>query len=485
MFVLFFACFIFMFTVFENIYVAIGLLAIILLILYFIHQRKKNKNFKKICIYCSLAFVLSLWSYVFHSFSAQSKPVSTLVRWTGQIADTYTQWKYIFSNTDGSWILQSSKEYAIGDEIFLAGTIAPTSKNSNTESAWFLAFDFNKWLKMKWLQGTIYETNSFPVQKEILSWVKALKKNLQEKIISSYGKNKISWLVLWMLIGDRSQIPPSDYQSFINSGLVHIIAVSGWNIVMITVFLGFILFFLPFYLRTILILIVIILYGLLCGLDSSVFRAILTGGLSLIALFRWKEIPIRRLMSVAFIAMVMINPYYLVYDVGFLMSFAAVIGIVIISWKQKAKSEKLEEESTKQNSYIWKGLSYIRNNYLQPSLWATMGVFPIIIFFMWKINIVSIIGNLFVLPIIPFVMIYGFISIFVYQWLPWQWILRIEKILITYMYRISHLSAQRGVYLLASWWIKWVILIGGIFLLAKRRIFSPVMVNKGHKTDIT
>jgi len=62
-----------------------------------------------------------------------------------------------------------------------------------------------------------------------------------------------------------------------------------------------------------------------------VFRAVITGGLSLLALFRGKEVPVWRLLSIAFIAMLIINPYYLVYDVGFIMSFAAVIGIILLT----------------------------------------------------------------------------------------------------------------------------------------------------------
>ena len=80
-----------------------------------------------------------------------------------------------------------------------------------------------------------------------------------------------------MLIGDRSQIPETEYQDFINSGLVHLVAVSGGNILMIVVFLHFFLFFLPFYARLGLILFTIIGYSLICGLDSSVFRAVLMG----------------------------------------------------------------------------------------------------------------------------------------------------------------------------------------------------------------
>jgi len=54
-----------------------------------------------------------------------------------------------------------------------------------------------------------------------------MKRGLQERIIQTYGENRISGLILGMLIGDRSKIPATEYQSFINSGLVHIVAVSG------------------------------------------------------------------------------------------------------------------------------------------------------------------------------------------------------------------------------------------------------------------
>jgi competence protein ComEC len=77
-----------------------------------------------------------------------------------------------------------------------------------------------------------------------------------------------------------------DYDMFIDSGLVHIIAVSGGNIVMIVIFLSAILFRVPFYLRTFIILCAIIAYGIICGLESSVLRAVIMGSLSLLALFR-------------------------------------------------------------------------------------------------------------------------------------------------------------------------------------------------------
>ena len=129
-------------------------------------------------------------------------------------------------------------------------------------------------------------------------------------------------MILGRLIGDKSQIPESEYQNFIDSGLVHLVAVSGGNILMIVVFLQCILFFLPFYVRLGVILCTIIGYSLVCGLDSSVFRAVLMGGMNMVALFRGREINIWRLLSISALVMLIVNPYFLVYDTGFLLSYA-------------------------------------------------------------------------------------------------------------------------------------------------------------------
>ena len=154
------------------------------------------------------------------------------------------------------------------------------------------------------------------------------------------------------------------------------------------------------------ILVSIIAYGLLCGMDSSVVRAVLMGSLSLIALFRGREIPIWRLLSIAMILMLVYNPYFLVYDLGFLLSFAAVASLALFTQTQ-AKTHK--------PGRIKSVLFFVRRSYLYPSMVASVGVFPIIILRTGKMNMLSLLGNLLVLPLVPFVMIYGAISPMVYS----------------------------------------------------------------------
>jgi competence protein ComEC len=257
--------------------------------------------------------------------------------------------------------------------------------------------------------------------------------------------------------------------------------VSGGNILMIVVFLQCILFFLPFYVRLGVILLTIIGYGFVCGLDSSVFRAVLMGGMSMVALFRGREVNIWRLMSISALVMLIINPYFLAYDTGFLLSYSALIGIVYFETRGQELGTRdegigtssedlgpsttyLVPESTSQvprsSHPVFTFIQYIYKSYITPSIWASIGIFPIIIFFMGKINVLGIVGNLFVLPIVPFVMIYGFISPWLYQLLGWEWILWIEKICVEYIYKVSDLLAQYGIYFMVSWLrFKYVVLL--------------------------
>ena len=183
---------------------------------------------------------------------------------------------------------------------------------------------------MKDISGTLYEKFSLPTkQKEIqasllhqqLSTTRIRLKKTIQKAIQKVFHDKEAALLLGMLIGDKSQLETEAYQNFVTSGIVHIIAVSGGNLVMIVVFLSAILFWIPFYIRNGLIILGVIAFALLCGGDSSVIRALIMAVLSLFALFRGREIQIRRLLKYAFDLMLCYNPFFLTYDLGFLLSF--------------------------------------------------------------------------------------------------------------------------------------------------------------------
>ena len=90
---------------------------------------------------------------------------------------------------------------------------------------------------------------------------------------------------------------------------------------MIVVFLGAMLFWMPFYIRNAFIILGVIFFAILAVNDSSVITALIMSVLSLLALFWGREVQIWRLLKYAFVLMLCYNPYFLVYDLGFLLSF--------------------------------------------------------------------------------------------------------------------------------------------------------------------
>ena len=503
LFVVSFAIFTLILTIFENIFLAL-IVYLVFCIWIFIYpkiiHKAPQKPHKKILLQfliLNCSFLIPLVSICVHSCTYNKKLsavyastglISQNGEWpqwqyfvgTGEISDIYSYHKYIFQDNAGrEYFLKSTNSYKIWDIIWLNWYVtlwytwsdkifhlARQLDEIKTRQifSWFFHYEFNypKREMMKWYYGTINEQKSVLLDDsgQDISVLQHIRKSLQESIISAFGETRQAWLVLWMLIWDRSQIHSDDYQWFIDSWLVHIIAVSGWNIVMIVVFLSAILFFLPFYARNAVILITIICYALVCGLDSSVFRATIMWWLSLLAIFWWREIDIYRAMWIAFVVMLIVNPYFLVYDVWFLLSFSAIIWIVLLSkYVEKVQIKRKERNKSNQIKPDKKSIQYkmmqfghkCLSNYILPTIWATLWVLPIMLFFMWWTNVVSILANFLVSPIIAIVMIYGFISTILFGIVPreiWIWP---EKILINYIYFISDLTIRYWIYLQAIW----------------------------------
>jgi len=276
--------------------------------------------------------------------------------------------------------------------------------NTNTNiinNIWKIGeFNYNIRLVMKWYSGIIYAKKDYKIWETKSSPALESKKYLWKQIKKTFWNYdpKYEWFLMGLLIGDKSSLSEYTYKQFIDSWIVHIIAVSGWNIIMIIVFLNFVLFFLPFKIRIAFILSIIIFYSFVCGFDSSVVRATIMWGLWLFALLSGHLTNIWRLMQIAFVIMLIINPFSIIYDLGFLLSFLALVWI-LISAKFTIKSN---EEFSKFKTIIIS----IFNNYLLPTMWATALTMPGIFVYIWQVNLMGIIANVLVLPFIPFLMMY-------------------------------------------------------------------------------
>ncbi len=387
---------------------------------------KKNK-----LEFISLFFIasaISIFSFVINIYfifeNTQGYKWSFLVNQELIIKDKLQKNKYVVKDTfSKNFILQNSLwRYQIWDKILVNWYKKPSQLSwnnfqeyiktyfikNNTMDLWnnikkIWKFDYNMRLIMKWYSGIIYAKKDRRIWKTKISLSLKIKKSLSKQIqktFKNYNK-KYSGFLMWLLIWDKSSLDQNVYKQFINSWIVHIIAVSGGNIIMIIVFLNFILFFLPFKIRIFSILSIVVYYSFICGLDSSVVRATIMWWLWLFALLSGHTTNIWRFLQIAFVIMLIINPFSIIYDLGFILSFLAIVWILIFA-KFTIKIPEIIPKYKKISIIIF-------NNYLLPTLWATIFTMPAILIYIWQFNIMGIIANLLVLPFIPFLMIYWLI----------------------------------------------------------------------------
>ncbi len=200
-----------------------------------------------------------------------------------------------------------------------------------------------------------------------------------------------------LLTGSRKGMPDSVTQAFKQTGLTHIVAISGFNITIIIAIISGALFFLPLKWRFIPSVIAITLFTLFVGASASVVRASIMGILGLLALQTGRIRNARLAILWTAFFMLLWNPKLLWYDAGFQLSFLAVIGL------------------TETAPYLEKWLKKIPNilgvrDALTMTIAAQVFAVPWIILQFGTLSLISPLANILVAPLIPFAMLFGFLG---------------------------------------------------------------------------
>ena len=201
-----------------------------------------------------------------------------------------------------------------------------------------------------------------------------------------------------LLVGARKGIPDVLMEKFNITGLTHIIAISGYNITIIIAFVMWALSGLPRKMAFIVAVGAIVLFTLFVGASPAVVRASIMGILGLLALNYGRQSNIHLTILWTAFFMVLWNPKILWWDVGFQLSFAAVLGLIYVAPLFEKYGNKLPEAFG------------IREAILM-TLSAQVMALPIIIFNFGRLSLISPISNLLVAFALPPAMLFGFIAV--------------------------------------------------------------------------
>jgi competence protein ComEC len=308
--------------------------------------------------------------------------------------------------------LQRKNIYSIinpGNKIFLTGTFQKGRERRNPAE-----FDYDQFLKSQGISGLFisYDTDSINITdnrkrqfESELFWIRKQIDNLIHNLHSS----ETAGLLRGLLLADRSEIDYDTKSAFINSGVIHILAVSGLHVGYVLVIFIFLFGRFGIYTRSILTIIGLLTFMFITGIPPSVFRATLMAVLLIIAFLFNRSTNLINSIAIAAVIILLLNPAE-VFNPGFQLSFSAVLSIGIIYPYIQNLISKLKLK------HRW--IEYILL-FLGVSISAQLGTLPFTLVYFSKLSVIALLTNLFVIPVVGVIISVAFITILIGSFAPW------------------------------------------------------------------
>lgn len=379
--------------------------AVLLIIIFFIFVREK---LIRIIVFCLLILSLGLiyTSYYREKITPKNLPYNQNVSFTGlintepdirsdkikltlEVTDVPSQYQQLL----GQLILVNVPrypEYQYGDKLEISGQLLLPGVIDT--------FDYGKYLSRYQIFAIINNTRSINKVSDggksiIYSSLFKMKKRFQESLNRSLPEPESS-LASGIIVGAKSEFPQDLKDDLNKTGTTHIVVISGQNMEVITSTFVNLTKYWPGSITFAVGIVGLILFSIMTGASASVVRAAILASLFLLVRLvgRRKQIIIPLVLA-AFI-MLLINPLILRFDLGFQLSFSAMLGLIYISpifinWM--VRWPKIISQS------------------LAATLGAQIATLPIILHGFGRLSILAPITNALVLAAVPTAMLLSFI----------------------------------------------------------------------------
>lgn len=212
------------------------------------------------------------------------------------------------------------------------------------------------------------------------------------------------------LIGDASLFSKSETNDFRLSGLSHIIVVSGFNVTIIIFVLIYIFSFFNIRLkfRIPILIFSILLFISFIGFGSSVVRAGFMAIVLLLSYMSGRGYTAKQTLFLVSLVMIIINPRISAYDISFHLSFLATFAILFV-FPILQSSLKINLDKKIEGDFIKKIFLTLYEIFLL-TLSIQIVTLPYLGFVFGYVSIFGVFANILVLPILPLVMLLGFLT---------------------------------------------------------------------------
>lgn len=276
-----------------------------------------------------------------------------------------------------------------GNKIIISGTYRKGREERNPGE-----FDYNKYLHSQNISGmlSVYDKKDLRVISGEVNYFKSVVFSIRkyiDKIIVGLHSPESAALLEGLILADRRDIDYETRTHFVNSGVVHILAVSGLHTGFIA--LIFFVFFgrLNFYGGSILTISGLILFMLITGIPASVFRAVVMAVVLIIAFISSRSTNIYNSLAIAALILLTVDPSE-IFNPGFQLSFISVLSIAYFYPRFKVLIDRMEIKTGFLKYVIL--LSAV-------SLSAQIGTLPVTLMYFGKFSLIALPVNLVVIPL--------------------------------------------------------------------------------------
>lgn len=294
-------------------------------------------------------------------------------------------------------IADRNVKVSYGDEVVIHG-ILTEPENFIIQSG--KEFNYKRYLANQDIYFMIKNADIEIISHENGSKIKSLLYKLKNAFMKNV--NKVipipeSDLANGLILGSRGGFNQETKQEFIETGTIHIIALSGYNVSIVAgnVMKFFSLFFSQI-VSTIFGIIVVLLFIIMTGASTTAIRAGIMATIMLLGQITGRNYIAGRALVIAGLLMVAYDPR-IISDMSFQLSFIATGGVIYLTPKVI-------------NWFKFLPMCFKIREMVATTVAATIAVLPILLYLTGILSFVSIPANILILLFIPTVMFFIFVT---------------------------------------------------------------------------
>ncbi|MGV3588836.1 MAG: ComEC/Rec2 family competence protein [Adhaeribacter sp.] len=413
-----------------------GLLLFIYLLLYFFSRKNKSTYLNNLAGITGMLLLFTAGYLFTHVFTVRHQPINlnqppgTISHYVGVVDDYITQKPNTVSSTirvkaikkAGTWQPAAGKvrltikreqvniPLSYGAVLLIKGQPEPVKPPLNSGQ-----FDYRQYLA----NSQVYYQHYLPAPRFmqigydpgnlLMAWSIAVRNNMDARLRAAMPSDREYGVAAALLLGIKDYLPEDIKAAYSQSGTMHVLAGSGLHE-------GVIFYILNFFLgrwsrqrgfkwfRFLVLLGIFGMYAFVTALSASVLRAV---GMFLLLVaaetFR-RQTNIYNTLAAAAFFLLLYNPYFIV-DVGFQLSFLAVLGILYFS----PILEKPLAPETYAARFVWKMVC--------ASVAAQITTLPLTLYYFHQFPVYFLAANLVAITVSSVALVVGLVLLAL-SWLP-------------------------------------------------------------------